>query len=34
MDSGDTMFVAAVIIAMVVFAVTLFAVTLTTNGRK
>jgi hypothetical protein len=34
MDSGDTMFVMAVVVAMVVFAVTLFGVTWMTNGRK
>jgi len=34
MDSGDMMFVTAVVAAMVVFAVTLFSVTWTTNNRK
>lgn len=34
MDSGDMMFVTAVVVAMVVFAVTLFSVTLITNNRK
>jgi Tfp pilus assembly protein FimT len=33
MDSGDMMFVTAVVAAMAVFAVTLFAVTWTTNRR-
>jgi Tfp pilus assembly protein FimT len=34
MDSGDMMFVWAVIAAMAVFAVTLFSVSWTTNSRK
>lgn len=34
MDSGDMMFVTAVVVAMGLFAVTLFAVTWLTNGRK
>jgi hypothetical protein len=34
MDSGDTMFVTAVIVAMIVFGVTLFAVSWMTNSRK
>jgi len=33
MDSGDTMYVAAVIAAMVIFAVTLFGVAWMTNRR-
>lgn len=33
MDSGDTMFVMAVVIAMAVFAVTLFAVAWMTNRQ-
>jgi hypothetical protein len=34
MDSGDMMFVTAVVVAMTVFAITLFGVTWTTNHRK
>jgi hypothetical protein len=33
MDSGDTMFLAAVVVAMAVFAVTLFTVTWSTNRQ-
>lgn len=34
MDSGDMMFVTAVVVAMAVFAVTLFSVSLFVNGKK
>lgn len=34
MDSGDMMFVWAVVAAMTIFAATLFSVTLFTNSRK
>jgi hypothetical protein len=34
MESGDTMFIAAVIVGMALFAVTLFGVTMFTNGRQ
>jgi multisubunit Na+/H+ antiporter MnhC subunit len=34
MDSGDTMFLTAVVVAMSLFAVTLFGVTWLTNNRK